>query len=200
MDRNTAIVRERLAAAWHALGMTERSDWLRGLLSSVQSVSALILGLEGLYVMKALIPIRYLMTLPEFDNLRSPEIPVRCPDLFVLLESAFWAPYSLWVLTSFLLPLGVAYFFNLSLKMAGGAGVTTRARRAQHTSFDPLSFHIAKALIAYAVYSDRFDFGGLYSMYSVAKVNDALPGHWAGVLMGSVIGVVGTLYEAILRK
>lgn len=75
-----------------------------------------------------------------------------------------------------------------------------RSAANERASFDPLTFNIVKALIVYKVYADRFDFFELFSQYSIAKVDASVPGHWGGMLTGTAIGVIGTLYEAILRR
>lgn len=194
IDNQTERMRQKVSDAWTASGMTERSDSLRAMLSSMKAVEALFFALEGACILHELVPMRYLTTVPAADALRLPEFAIKVPDLFILVDSSFWAPYSLWLLTNLLLPLGVAYFFNLSLNAARGRG------SARKSTFDPLSFNIAKALIAYRVYATQYTFCGFWSVFSVERVNDALPGQWAGVLTGTAIGAVGTLYEAILRK
>lgn len=197
IDQQTVRMRQKVSEAWSSSGMTERSDALRAMLSSVKAIEVLFLALEGACVVKDLVPMRYIATMPAVDAVKTPEFMVSVPDVFVFVSSNFWAPYSLWLLTSLVIPLVVAYFFNLSLKAAQSA----RGRAASgRTSFDPLSFNIAKALVAYQVYGERCTTFGVYSGYSVSRVNASLPGHWSGVLTMSAIGVVGTLYEAILRK
>jgi hypothetical protein len=196
VDQQTERMRQRMSEAWSSSGMTERSDSLRSTLSSVKAVEILFLVLEGACVMHDLVPMRYAATVPAVEAISSPEFALKVPDAFILVSSSFWAPYSLWLLTSLLIPLAVAYFFNLSLKTAQGA----RGRGAARSSFDPLSFNIAKALVAYRVYGERFTFWDVYSRFSVNRVNESLPGNWAGVVTGSAIAGVGTLYEAILRK
>ena len=207
MERRTAEWSKRVEDTWVASGVKERSNALRSLLSSVKAVETLVLILEGSSVVKDLWPLRYVTTIPAVEAIHTPEIPVRLPDLFVLLDGSFWAPFSLWLLTSLFLPLVVAYFFNISLHTAqqqSGASSTRRgtaaSRTAQSTTFDPLSFNIAKALIAYLVYAKHFTFWDLFSTFSVEKVNASVPGQWTGILTGTAIGLVGTLYEAILRQ
>lgn len=206
MERRTAEWTKRVEDTWVASGVKERSNALRSLLSSVKAVETLVLILEGSSVVKDLWPLRYLTTIPAIEAIHTPEIPLRVPDLFVLVDGSFWAPFSLWLLTSLFLPLVVAYFFNISWHTAQQqSGPSTRrgtaaSRAAQSTTFDPLSFNIAKALIAYLVYAKHFTFWDLFSAFSVAKVNASVPGQWTGILTGTAIGLVGTLYEAILRQ
>ncbi|EAU32961.1 conserved hypothetical protein [Aspergillus terreus NIH2624] len=201
IDRQTAVWRKSVTDAWTGSGVQEQSNALRATLSSVKAVEVLVLALEAYGLIRQILPLRYLATIPPVAVLHTPELAVKVPDLFVLLDGSFWAPFSLWLLTSVVVPLTAAYFFNLSLAHTGsGPAAHTRRSRAAQTTFDPLSFNITKALVSYLVYANRFTFWHLYSTYSVAKVNAAVPGHWAGMLTGSAIGVIGTLYEAILRK
>ncbi|KAB8076779.1 hypothetical protein BDV29DRAFT_169463 [Aspergillus leporis] len=199
IDRQTTALRKSISDAWTGSGVPESSSALRSTLSSVKAVQILLLALEGACIVKETLPLRFVTTVSVWlDPLI--EIPVKVPDVFILVDGAFWAPFSLWLLTSIILPLTVAYFFNISLNIAQGSSATTRRSRAAQANFDPLSYNIAKALFAYLVYAQRFDFWDLYSRFSIAKVNAAVPGQWAGVVAGSAIGVIGTLYEAILRK
>ncbi|KAF7595240.1 hypothetical protein BBP40_006740 [Aspergillus hancockii] len=199
IDRQTAALRRSIGEAWNESGVTESSNALRSTLSSVKAVQILLLILEGACIIKETMPLRFVTTISVWlDPLI--EIPVKVPDVFILVDGAFWAPFSLWLITSIGLPLFVAYFFNISLKVAQGGTASTRRSRAAQTSFDPLSYNIAKALFAYLVYAQQFDFWNFYSRFSIAKVNAAVPGQWAGLVAGSAIGVIGTLYEAILRK
>ena len=177
--------------------MIERAASLRSTLSSVKAIETIVLILESFYITYDLVPLRYLTTINAIDSLHIPEFAIKVPDLFILVNPSFWAPYSLWLITSLLLPLGVAYWFNLSLKAAQNSRGRTSSRQS---TFDSLSFNIAKALIAYKVYGDGFTFWDVYSPFSVARVNAALPGQWGGIFTGALVGVVGTLYEAILRK
>ncbi|RHZ69906.1 hypothetical protein CDV55_107166 [Aspergillus turcosus] len=197
IDRQTAVWRERINDAWIRSGVQESSNWLRSKMSSVRAVETIVMAVEGVFLMKDLIPIRYLTTIPAVPAINSPEFALRVPDLFMLVDGAFWAPFSLWLLTSYLLPLLFAYFINISLH---ASGTETRRGHKARPEFDPLSFNIAKAVIAYVVYAHHFTFMGLYSNFSIERVNVSVPFHWPGMLTTAAIGTVGTLYEAILRK
>ncbi|RHZ65960.1 uncharacterized protein CDV56_107001 [Aspergillus thermomutatus] len=200
IDRQTAEWRERINDAWTRSGVQESSSWLRSKMSSVRAVETIVMAVEGIFVMKDLIPIRYLTTIPAVPAINSPEFALRVPDLFMLVDGAFWAPFSLWLLTSYLLPLLFAYFFNISLQTSGSPVPETRKGHKARPEFDPLSFNIAKAVIAYVVYANHFTFMGLYSNFSIERVNVSVPFHWPGMLTTAAIGTIGTVYEAILRK
>ncbi|KAL4876581.1 hypothetical protein BJY04DRAFT_140754 [Aspergillus karnatakaensis] len=205
IEHQTTAWRKSISEAWNNSGVQEQSDSLRATLSSVQAVEVIVTLLEGLSLIREVLPLRYLATIPAIDAVHTPSIPVKIPDLFVLVDSSFWAPVSLWLLTSVFLPLTVAYFFNISLSVAqssGGPAAHTRrnSRVIAQTHFDPLSFNISKAIITYLVYAHGFTFWSVYSSYSIQTVNASIPFQYAGILTGTAIGTVGTLYEAILRK
>lgn len=202
IDRQTTIVRERVSDAWTKSGITERSDALRTALSSVKSIETIIVVLELISLSRELIPLRYLTTFPAVDSIATPEFSVKVPDLFVLITGAFWAPFLLWALTSLALPLTAAYFFNLSLRAQTSHSYSTRraSAAASHATFDPLVYNIAKALVSYFVYANHFTFWETFSHFSLEKVNVSIPGQWPGLVTGSAIGILTSLYEAILKK
>lgn len=204
IDRQTTIVREKVSDAWTKSGISERSDALRATLSSVKSIETIFVVLELIGLARELIPLRYLTTVPAVETVSTPEISVKIPDFFVLITGTFWAPFLLWAMTSLVLPLTFAYFFNLSLHAQSSTHShnTRRASTAQQqvASFDPLVYNITKALISYFVYANHFTFWSTFSHFSIEKVNVAIPGQWPGVLTGSAIGVLVSLYDAVLRK
>ena len=202
IDRQTTKMREGLEHAWTASGVLERSHALRAALSSVQAVEAIVIALEGGSVLKELIPLRFVTTTSAVPTVHLPSFAIKVPDLFVLLTGTFWAPFLLWALTGLVLPLVAAYFINLSWQAATGGSQSTRRTRSasSRASFDPLTFNVAKALLVYKVYADHYTFCGLFSNFAIEKVNVSVPGHWAGMLTGTAVGVIGTLYEAILQR
>ncbi|KAJ5974099.1 hypothetical protein N7481_011309 [Penicillium waksmanii] len=203
IDRQTARMREGLETAWTDSGVVEYQHAVRSALSSLKAVETIVLLLEGGSMLKELVPLRYLTTTPAVDAILLPSISIKVPDLFVLLSGSFWAPFTLWLLSGLILPLVAAYFINLSYQAATGGSGVRRGRSSaasDRASFDPLTFNIAKALLVYKVYVDHFGFFDLFSHYTIAKVNVSVPGGWGGMLTGTAIGVIGTLYEAILRR
>lgn len=206
IERQTTAWRQSIGEAWEGSGVQEQSNSLRTTLSSVKAVEVIVTLLEAFSLIREVLPLRYLATIPSIETVHSPAVPIKVPDLFVLVDSAFWAPVSLWILTSVLLPLTVAYFFNISLQVtqSGSSGVQTRRRSSSassvQTTFDPLSFNIAKAIAAYIVYAHGFTFWNIYGRDAITTVNASIPFQYGGILTGAAIGTVGTLYEAILRK
>lgn len=225
IDRQTTRARKRLRDAWAASGISQRSNALRSALSSAKSIENLILAVEAFSLVKELVPLRFLTTVPAVKALHTPEFTIWVPDLFVLLSGSFLAPFSLWLITNLLLPLTVSYFFNLRLnrtaqrlaspsrshsygtRRASSSAVSSPAPSSPSspssptkTSFDPLVFNITKALLSYLVYATHFTFWDVYSKFSIDKVNVSIPGNWAGLITGAAIGAIGSLYEAILTR
>lgn len=199
IDRQSAALSKRVNDAWSASGVEERSHALRAKLSSVKAVETIVVVLEGLSILRELWPLQYITTLPAVDSIHTPELAVKLPEFFTLFDGVFWAPFSLWLLTSVFLPLIVAYFFNLSLQQSGATG-SRRGGKAGTSKFDPLAFNIAKALLAYLVYGNHFTFWDVYSELSIEKIYVSVPGQLNGLFTGAGVGLVGALYEAILRK
>lgn len=201
IDDSTAALRSKVGDALDNAGLAEKAEDLRESLSSVVSIEALVLAIEALGLGFEVLPLRYAFTTPAIAGLNFPQWHIHLPDLFQLLTTSFWAPVTLWALTSLFLPLAFAYFFNFALKTE-----TTNARTHHHDSarltqkFDPLSFNIAKALVTYMVYNRGVRLNGVVGDYSVARVCAGVPGGSQGILIGSGIGVLTTLYEAILHR
>jgi hypothetical protein len=165
-------------------------------LSTVVAVQALVVAFELYNLRKELLADRYAFTIPAIALLNTSPYDVKIPDLFLLLTSSFWGPATLWAFTSLLIPLFAAYFFNLTAKPS-----RTRSHSTHFTyAFDPLTFSIVKGLLTYVVYGQDVTFGGLVDLEYVARINSALYGGWQGVLVGTGISSLVTLYEAVLKK
>ncbi|KAI9805090.1 MAG: hypothetical protein M1825_000924 [Sarcosagium campestre] len=200
IDRRTAVLRHKVGNAWTNAGLTERAEGVRESLSTVVSIEALIFAIEAFSLRSEVLPQRYAFTIPAIALLHTPAIPVSLPDLFLLLTSSFWSPFTLWLLTSLAVPLAFAYFFNLTLKSKSGASHSRS--HSSHTvyRFDPLTFNIAKALVAFLVYVQDVKFGGFVSEDNVDRIRSALPGGAFGIILGASIGGLATIYEAVLKK
>lgn len=200
IDRQTTRVREGIEQAWTSSGVTERTHSLRANLSSLFAIEALVVLVEAYTVVSDQLPNRFLTTIKANPTLHTPTIPVKVPDLFRLVTPGFWGPFTLWLLTNLILPLIAAYFFNLSWHAATGGGARRGRSAASSSTFDPLTFNIAKALLVWKVYVQGFTFWGTYSNLALEKVNTAIPGNYYGMWTGTAIGVIGAIYEAILRR
>ncbi|KAJ6001862.1 hypothetical protein N7499_002271 [Penicillium canescens] len=198
IDRQASRVREGLEDAWTSIGVLDRCHAVREALSSLKAIEIMVLLLEGGSVVKEIVPIRYLTTTPPVQAAQIPAVPIKVPDLFVLLTGAFWAPFSLWLITCLLLPLTAAYFINLSWQ----ASTTVRRTRSSPNlaQFDPLTFNIAKALLVYIVFGNDFKFWGAFSTFALRKISASVPGGTFGLYTGTAVGAIGSLYEAILSR
>ena len=195
IERNSAIVRSKVTQVYEDLGITEYTEVARGTLSSLTVIHFLIQTFELWHIRKEVLPFKYAFDLPALPIINTKEYAVPLPDLFLLLTSSFWGPATLWTFTSILIPLFAAYFFNLTSK--------PRARsHSQHFAytFDPLTFNVVKALLTFVIYGQDVTFGGLVDLEYVARINSALYGGWEGSMVGSGIGALVTIYEAIIKK
>lgn len=154
---------------------------VRATLSSPTAIQLAVLLLEAWGLRSQLLPLRYLTTIPAIPAIGiSWETPVKIPDLFALLTAAFWGPFSLWVVTSIGLPLLGAWFVNL---------------RGGETGYDPVSFNVVKALVAWIVYNKAGVSGDATKV--VAK---GVYGGATGMLIGAGIGALAGLYEGVLMR
>ena len=192
-------MRSNISDKLSTLGIAEKTDRLRDMLSSTPAIETLALLVELNGLRQTILPTKYLAMIPASQTLRTPEIPAKVPDLFALLKPEFWVLFPLWLLTSVLLPLTASYFFNLSLKAKHG-----QVKNSKHIQsaqqFDPLTYNIAKALVAWLVYGQGMTFFGFHEIDSIWKLETAIPGGRQGIFVGAGIGALTSIYEAVLRK
>lgn len=196
IDRQTQVIRGKISDYYEDSGVVEYAHATRESLSTVQAVQALVIFFELYHLRPELLVDRFAFTIPAIQYLTSKPHDIKIPDLFLLLTSSFWNPASLWAITTLIIPLFAAYFFNLTAKPA-------KARHHEpqfNYTFDPLTFSIAKALSVFVVFGQDVTFGGLVDLESVARINSAVYGGWKGVLVGTGITGLITLYDAVLKK
>ncbi|KUJ11829.1 uncharacterized protein LY89DRAFT_623990 [Mollisia scopiformis] len=195
IERHTQALRSQVGQLVEKAGFTETAEATREALSTVVTVQSLVVAFELWNLRKEVLADRYAFTIPSIGLLGTQPYDVKVPDLFLLLTSSFWGPTSLWATTSLIIPLVAAYFFNLTSK-------PSRGRQSAHFNytFDPLTFSIVKALLTYVIYGQDVTFGGLVDLEYVARINSAIFGGYQGVLVGTGIGALVTLYEAVLKK
>jgi hypothetical protein len=178
-------------------GITEATEATRETLSTVRSVLFVISAFELYYLRPEVLPNRYAFTIPAVGLLHTSDLPVYLPDIFLILAASFWAPVSIWALTSFIIPSFFGYFFNLTV------GAQHGRRKATSTPdyvVDPLTFSIIKGLVSYVVYAQGVTFGGLLDETSIGRINSAIYGGWQGILVGSSITALTSIYDAVLKK
>ena len=204
IDRQTRKFSASVSGLYQRSQIHEYSDNVRDVLSNPLAINVIVLIVEAYDLRKKILPSVLALSIPAISHIKSHETKVYVPNLFLLLEKSFWAPFSVWSLTSVIFPLVVAYFINIPLKTMSGQGHSTRRASAiQNTpslQFDPLVFNVAKALIAYLVFAKHFTFLGLFTPFNIVTVNEDVFGGYAGMITGAGIAGLISLYEAILKK
>jgi len=195
IDRRTAVIRSKIAEKYEESGITEVADTARETLSSVVAVQGLVILFELYKLRPEILPNRYAFTIPAIAMINRGPWPISIPDLFLLLTSSFWGPATLWATTTLFIPLLASYFINLSSKPR------TRSSHGPtfNYTFDPLVFNIVKALLVFVVFGQDATFGGWIDLENVARINSALYGGYKGALVGTGIGTLVTLYDAIKK-
>ncbi|KAI0179296.1 hypothetical protein GGR52DRAFT_299306 [Hypoxylon sp. FL1284] len=200
VDRSTVAVRTRVASMYRESGITEATHATRASLSTVASVLLAVSAFELWFLRPEVLADRYAFTIPAVSLLGTSDFPVFVPDMFLLLTSSFWSPALLWAFTSAVVPGLAGYFVNLTVGAHPGARVTRRSGPPADSVIDPLSFSIAKALVSYVVYAQGITFGGWVDETSVARINAAVYGGYKGVLTGTAITGILSMYDAVLKK
>ncbi|KAA8895532.1 hypothetical protein FN846DRAFT_332709 [Sphaerosporella brunnea] len=170
--------------------IAEKALNIRDRLSNVISVNATSLSLEAVLLLVAVVPVSYELTLPAVDVLGWPATTYVLPDLFVLLTTAFWAPFLVWLSTALLVPLANAVTFNLV--------ATTVQRKNEQYRVDPLTFAVTRALAAYLVHYKGFTFGGLFSEQAIKMVGASVGKELQ--IIGAGIGGIAALWVGILSR
>ena len=203
IDQQTRRIRTSISHAYDRTQIHEYSDSTRDLLSSSLTISILALLLEAYGLRPQILPNKILTEIPPNTNLTSTPTAIKVPDLFLLLDSKFWAPFSLWFLASLIIPAAVSYFINLPLKAHPSHTYSTRRATIEANSqlqFDPFVYSLTKGLLAYLIYANHFTLGGLFTHHTIATVNESLPGKYSSILITSGLGAAVSLYEAVLKK
>ncbi|KAI0853266.1 hypothetical protein F5Y00DRAFT_136011 [Daldinia vernicosa] len=198
VDRSTVAVKTHVVSLIKESGITEATQATRESLSTVTSVLFAISAFELYFLRPEILPDRYAFTVPAITFLGTRDFPVFVPDMFLLLTSSFWSPALLWAFTSAILPSIAGYFFNLTIN--ANHGRPGRRSHALESVVDPLTFSIAKALISYVVYGQGITFGGWIDETSIARISTAIYGGYKGILTGTAITGVLSIYDAVLKK
>lgn len=200
VDRSTVAMRKRVNSIYRQSGVNEGAQATREALSTVASVLFCVHAFELLHIRPEVLPNRYAFTVPAVNFLGTDDHPVYLPDMFLVLTASFWGPVLTWAMTSIVLPTVSGYFFNLSAS-ANNAGPRTRSKsHAQDYAVDLLTFSIVKALLSYVVYAQGVTFGGLLSPTSIERLNNSVYGGYKGILAGTSITGLLSIYDAVLRK
>ncbi|RSL60031.1 hypothetical protein CEP54_006959 [Fusarium duplospermum] len=199
VDRSTSAVRQRVSSMYEESGITEVSHATRDTLSTVTSVLFCVAAWELWNVRREVLSNIYAFTIPAIQFLGTSDYPVYVPDMFLLLSSSFWSPTLTWIFTSVAVPSFMGYFFNLSATSTPPTRGRLRSNNAEYV-VDPLTFSIVKALISFVVYGQGVNFGGLLNDMSIVRLNNAIYGGYKGILTGTAITGLMSIYDAVLRK
>lgn len=201
IDRQTARVRSRLNKVYKQSGVVEQTDSVRDMASSTAAIESLTVLAELYGLHYYLVPWKSVFEVPASYNLVSnTSYPLMIPDFFNVLKADFWSVLLTWAFTNVLVPYTLAYFFNLTLKVKQGTIKSSKPVPSYAANYDHLTFNIAKALVAYVVYSQHFQLFGFPTLHSTGVIKEQLIGGYNSILISSGIGVLTSLYEAVLRK
>jgi hypothetical protein len=214
-DQSFQAAKTKASELWERTRIEEAIEIIRENASSVVFIQLAVLLFEATSLSWNKANTVTAFDVPEAAAQRLGIQEVRVPDLTLLLTSDFWAPTTLWSLTSWVLPLLFSYFFNLTLQ----SNTRHRSPNKQYT-VDPLTFNIARAILAYSAYSAPVVFSpldqaqgaasviaevphpgwGPFDGQTVRTVCDNILGKYNGLQIGSVIGILYSLYDAALKK
>ncbi|KAJ4376873.1 hypothetical protein N0V86_006309 [Didymella sp. IMI 355093] len=206
-EQQFQAVKAKTSEWWESTRIDEFKELIRENVSSVAAIQTLILLIEA-----AGLQFNTLQTTPAFAIDAASSHYLHIPDFWTLLTSEWWAPATLWSLTSWMLPFVFSYFFNLTLR----SNTNHKSSYRQYPA-DPLVFNIVKAVLAYSAYripitdaavmnvdtgiAKVFDPSwGPFSGQTVGVVRDNVPGRYNGLQIGAVVGILVSLYDAALKK
>ncbi|KAF2998972.1 hypothetical protein E8E13_007323 [Curvularia kusanoi] len=206
VDQSLQAAGTKASELWEKTRVDEIKEAIRENVSSVAAIQTLILLIEA-----AGLQFNTLQTTPAFAIDAANSHYLHIPDFWTLLTSEWWAPATLWSLTSWVLPFVVSYFFNLTLR----SNTNHKSSYRQYPA-DPLVFNIVKAILAYSAYrlpivdaslvgeaglAKAIDLNwGPFSEQTVGVVRNNVPGGYSGLQIGAVVGVLISLYDAALKK
>ncbi|KAF1936914.1 hypothetical protein EJ02DRAFT_459132 [Clathrospora elynae] len=200
-DQSFQVVKTKATELWDRSRIIQLKELVRESASSVATIQTIILLVEAAGLQWNTLDTTALFSMPIFFTIFSNSQDVRGPNGWALLTLEWWAPATLWSLTSWILPLVFSYFFNLTL----GSNTARKSSDRQYPA-DPLMFNIARLVLAYSAYRGTTNEAiapgawGTFSGDAVKCVGTHVPGGYYGLQIGSLIGVVVSIYDAALKK
>ncbi|KAG9195619.1 hypothetical protein G6011_00740 [Alternaria panax] len=200
-DQSFQEIQTKAVELWDRTRIDELKEFIRENASSVATIQTFILLIEAVGLQWNTLDTTPLFATPTAFSSYSSSQDVRGPNFWVLLSAEWWSPATLWSLTSWVLPLMFSYFFNLTLR-------TNTSRKSSDRQYpaDPLIFNIARAILSYSAYRETVNMAfapsawGPFSEYAVARVGNNVPGGYYGLQIGSLVGILVSLYDAALKK
>ncbi|KAL9622810.1 MAG: hypothetical protein Q9160_002929 [Pyrenula sp. 1 TL-2023] len=200
IERKADQIKASIGTIYDKSGIPERNEATREFLSRSLVIHWIPVFVEIWALRSQILPSKLAGTIPSFHYIKTPEIDVSVPDLFLLLTQRFWAPASLWTATSLVVPLTVAYFFNLSLYTQPSGRSTRRSSSASAKQYDPIVYSITKALVSYLVYAQHWVPFGMFQNHTISTVNESVYGGYQGLITAAAVSGIVSLYDTILSK
>ena len=210
-DQSFQVARTKAGELWKKTYIEEAVEFVREHASTVTAVDLVVLLIEAFGLQWNTLAVEPAFSTPAIASIGVSSKQVSLPDYTKLLTSDFWAPASLWSLTSIFFPLLFSYFFNLTLR----SNTRHKSSRGTYTA-DPLTFSIVKALLQYVVYAPIafpspipadskaadivYPAWGPFSGSTRLTVSQSVPGGYPGLQIGAAIGVLVAIYDAALKK
>lgn len=204
-------MKQKTTELWDRTRVDYFKELIRENASSVATIQMLILLIEASGLQLNTLQTMPGLPLPSAISSHANSEYLFVPNILALLTSDWWAPATLWSLTSWVLPLVFSYFFNLTLR-------TNTMRKSSDRQYptDPFVFNIIKAILAYSAYRiptaavemlgepgsiQLNNLGwGPFSEQTVGVVRNNVPGGYHGLQIGAVVGILVSLYDAALKK
>lgn len=192
VERQTERLAVTVNSYWDRWQMTPHLHSARTALSTSAAVSLIAVLVEAFGLSRVILLWRYAFSTPAVSAYGP--LALHLPDFFVLLTAGFWAPITLWAMTSLLVPLTFGWFFNFT------SAKTVARSRGRAARVDPFAYCVAKALLVWLVFERGFRYGGAFSKTTVYIVGGSMPGGHTTAFVGAAIGMLASLYEAVLRR
>lgn len=209
-DQSFQVVKAKATDIWDRTQIDYFKEFLRENASSVASIQTMILLIEAVGLQWSTLQQTAVIVHDSVAH-STGVTSFLVPDFTALLTAQWWAPATLWSLTSWVLPLVFSYFFNLTLR----SNTNRRSSDRQYPA-DPLTFNIVKAILVYSAFrvnvinpgvvgepgiAREVDYSwGPFSAETVEVVRNNVPGGFNGLQIGAWVGVLVSLYDAALKK
>lgn len=202
IDQQTKRMRSSISHVYERTHFHEYSDYFRETLSSTVTINLLAILLEANGLRANILPNKPIAEIGPIAGIKDTNTRIMVPDLFLLLDASFWAPFMCWLVTTLLLPSLTSYFLNLPLRQLPAHSPARRqsVKSNPHIQFDPFVFNLTKGFVVYCVYAAHFQIIEMFRHATIATVDTSVPGGYQGMLISSGIGAAISLYEAVLKK
>jgi hypothetical protein len=215
-DQQFQVAKAKANELWDRSQIEYFKELVRENASSVATIQTLIILIEAIGLQFNTLQTTPTVSMWDWVVSRTNSQYLFIPNFEALLTSEWWAPATMWSLTSWVLPFIFSYFFNLTLRSN-----TNRKSLDRQYPADPLTFNILKAILAYSAYHialpasaqvsglENHSIGladalgktwGPFSPATVDVIRDNVPGGYHGLQIGAVVGVLVSLYDAALKK